>query len=53
MNNTLDKLPPQKNGKLMDLESKEIMKETVNPLPLNKKQYLEGASFTILRQPNC
>jgi len=23
------------------------------PLPLNKKQYLEGASLTILRQPNC
>jgi PAS domain-containing protein len=23
------------------------------PLPLNKKQYLEGASFAILRQPNC
>jgi Fic family protein len=29
MNNTLNKLPPQKNGKLIDLESKEIMKETI------------------------
>jgi Fic family protein len=29
MNNTLNKLPPQKNGKLINLESKEIMKETI------------------------
>ena len=29
MNNTLNKLPPKRNDKLIDLESKKVMKETI------------------------